>query len=291
MDGHGLWWSEGCDSIQERLGKLLHLEEAAEDWADAAAVPVELVFSLGQARFGVQAPEQRLIIRAAFRELWPRVQVRTCTLITNIGSRSFPSKLVHVFLHSFPISKYLKLKHTWGVHHIRSYLPISTLQEALLKLTRSNEMMACAAEEIFYLIKQQLKIPLVISPAKGGLVLTKKRRQKLVEMCSRIERLYNTWIIVTLPYWSTCQMSCQNSHHPSTHVRSGARCSSSFFAHCTSRASRPCVLAAWFKGKMSIRWPWIHEIVLHCCESLSSFTCSTKLQFDSSRISNLINYY
>jgi len=53
-------------------------------------------------------------------------------------------------------------------------------------------MMACAAEEIFYLIKQQLKIPLVISPAKGGLVLTKKRRQKLVEMCSRIERLYNT---------------------------------------------------------------------------------------------------
>ena len=74
MDGHGLWWSEGCDSIQERLGKLLHLEEAAEDWADAAAVPVELVFSLGQARFGVQAPEQRLIIRAAFRELWPRVQ-------------------------------------------------------------------------------------------------------------------------------------------------------------------------------------------------------------------------
>ena len=41
--------------FQERLGKLLHLEEAAEDWADAAAVPVELVFSLGQARFGVQA--------------------------------------------------------------------------------------------------------------------------------------------------------------------------------------------------------------------------------------------
>eukprot|EP00434_Breviolum_minutum_P027168 symbB.v1.2.024030.t1/scaffold2247.1/size84628/3 len=63
-----------CRSVkQERLGKLLHLEEAAEDWADAAAVPVELVFSLGQARFGVQ--------------------------------------------------------------------------EALLKLTRSNEMMACAAEE------------------------------------------------------------------------------------------------------------------------------------------------
>ena len=42
---------------QERLGKLLHLEEAAEDWADAAAVPVELVLSLGQARFGIQATE------------------------------------------------------------------------------------------------------------------------------------------------------------------------------------------------------------------------------------------
>lgn len=42
----------GC---QERLGKLLNLEEAAEDWADAAAVPVELVLSLGQARFGIQA--------------------------------------------------------------------------------------------------------------------------------------------------------------------------------------------------------------------------------------------
>lgn len=63
-----------CRSVkQERLGKLLHLEEAAEDWADAAAVPVELVLSLGQARFGIQ--------------------------------------------------------------------------EALLKLARSNEMMACAAEE------------------------------------------------------------------------------------------------------------------------------------------------
>ena len=42
---------------QERLGKLLHLEEAAEDWADAAAVPVELVLSLGQARFGIQAAD------------------------------------------------------------------------------------------------------------------------------------------------------------------------------------------------------------------------------------------
>lgn len=63
-----------CRSVkQECLGKLLHLEEAAEDWADAAAVPVELVLSLGQARFGIQ--------------------------------------------------------------------------EALLKLARSNEMMACAAEE------------------------------------------------------------------------------------------------------------------------------------------------
>ena len=41
---------------QERLGKLLHLE-AAEDWADAAAVPVELVLSLGQARFGIQAAD------------------------------------------------------------------------------------------------------------------------------------------------------------------------------------------------------------------------------------------
>lgn len=146
---------------------------------------------------------------------------------------------------------HLKLKHTWGVHHIRSYLPISTLQEALLKLTRSNEMMACAAEEIFYLIKHQLNIPLQISPAKRVDLCWQKKRQKLVEFCSRIERLYDTWIIVTLPYWSTCQMSCQDSHHPSTHVRSGARCSSSFFAHCTSRASRPCVLAAWFKGKMS----------------------------------------
>lgn len=62
MDGKWSHGVSGCDSIQERLGKLLHLEEAAEDWADAAAVPVELVFSLGQARFGVQAPEQRLII-------------------------------------------------------------------------------------------------------------------------------------------------------------------------------------------------------------------------------------
>ena len=42
---------------QECLGKLLHLEEAAEDWADAAAVPVELVLSLGQARFGIQAAD------------------------------------------------------------------------------------------------------------------------------------------------------------------------------------------------------------------------------------------
>lgn len=72
-------------------------------------------------------------------------------------------KLVQSFFAQF---SRLELKHTWGVHHIRSYLPISTLQEALLKLTRSNEMMACAAEEIFYLIKQKLKILLRISPAK-----------------------------------------------------------------------------------------------------------------------------
>ena len=44
-------------SLQERLGKLLHLEEAAEDWADAAAVPVDLVLSLGQARFGIEAAD------------------------------------------------------------------------------------------------------------------------------------------------------------------------------------------------------------------------------------------
>ena len=41
--------------MQERLGKLMYLEEAAEDWAENAAVPVELVLSLGQARFGIQA--------------------------------------------------------------------------------------------------------------------------------------------------------------------------------------------------------------------------------------------
>ncbi|CAK9004092.1 unnamed protein product [Durusdinium trenchii] len=39
---------------QERHKKLLQLEEAAEDWADAAAVPVDLVLALGRARFGVE---------------------------------------------------------------------------------------------------------------------------------------------------------------------------------------------------------------------------------------------
>ena len=34
---------------------MLQLEEAAEDWADAAAVPVDLVLALGRARFGVEA--------------------------------------------------------------------------------------------------------------------------------------------------------------------------------------------------------------------------------------------
>lgn len=39
---------------QERYGKLLQLEEAAEDWADASEVPMELVRQLGRARFGVE---------------------------------------------------------------------------------------------------------------------------------------------------------------------------------------------------------------------------------------------
>eukprot|EP00913_Durusdinium_trenchii_P001192 g1096.t1 len=40
--------------FQSEGQSLLQLEEAAEDWADAAAVPVDLVLALGRARFGVE---------------------------------------------------------------------------------------------------------------------------------------------------------------------------------------------------------------------------------------------